>query len=160
MCPFYTFFVRNFKLTLSLHFLAPVSILALSYFPLYNLYGTSRDTNFHVLTGYLRRFIVVNNGEKPGVSRCKQKGWSRTLWLQRLGCRGHTASSGGWGWGCGLVALTLAAGTACSVSGFASPGSVSHWDLATTEVGSETLCGPSADWRRYRNRCAPSSSCL
>lgn len=133
-----------------LHFLAPVSILALSYSPLYHLYGTSRDTNFHVLTGYLRRFIVVNNGEKPGVSRCKQKGWSRMLWLQRLGLQRATGSSGRWGWGCGLVALTLAAGTGvvCSVSGFASPHSVSHWDLAAkhsvgpvlTDTATKTMC--------------------
>lgn len=133
-----------------LHFLAPVSVLALSYSPLYHLYGTSRDTNFHVLTGYLRRFIVVNNGEKPGVSRCKQKGWSRMLWLQRLGLQRATGSSGGWGWGCGLVALTLAAGTGvvCSVSGFASPHSVSHWDLAAkhsvgpvlTDTATKTMC--------------------
>lgn len=129
-----------------LHFLAPVSILALSYSPLYHLYGTSRDTNFHVLTGYLRRFIVVNNGEKPGVSRCKQKGWSRMLWLQRLGLQRATGSSGGWGWGCGLVALS--SWDRCSV--------LSLWVCQPTfslSLGPsiETLCWPSADWHRYRN---------
>lgn len=130
VCPFYTFFVRNFKLTLSLHFLAPVSILALWYSPLYNLYGTSRDTNFHILTGYLRRFIVVNNGKKPGVSRCKQNGWSRMLWLQRL--RLQRTHSQLWRLGLrlwpGCPHPCSGADATCSVSGFASPG----WSLTGT----------------------------
>lgn len=74
-----------------LHFLAPVSILALSYSPLYHLYGTSRDTNFHVLTGYLRpllstmakSLVSVDASRKAGPGCFGCRGW---------GCRGQQAA--------------------------------------------------------------------